>query len=192
MDVTPVNAYKATKHMKPSNLGLCFNGTMDIVLSAKYANLNSRWLTRVLCPAYDGYHKIWTSHVAFDRLPESLTSIVTCLESTFGGTGEHVAEVFILLVVGTLLGMIGVVVGIVFDKLTPWEPRLSQLWTSLDRLTACFVWVRRATISNESQAIWHHCWSLQLYLGLKKIAMNISANFCSSRISLSARFCHGE
>jgi hypothetical protein len=53
----PVDADKATKHMKPSNLGLCFNGMVGIVLSAKDANLNSRWLTRVLCPASDGFHK---------------------------------------------------------------------------------------------------------------------------------------
>jgi hypothetical protein len=42
--------------MKPSNLGFCFNGAMDIVLSAQYANLNSRWLNRVLYPAFDGFH----------------------------------------------------------------------------------------------------------------------------------------
>ena len=80
--------------------------------------LHSRWLTRVLCPASDGFHKIWTSNFAFDRLPESLTSIVVCLKtSTPVGSGEHVAEIFILLAVGTLLGMIGVVI-VVFDKLS--------------------------------------------------------------------------
>jgi hypothetical protein len=108
--MSPVDAYKATKHMKPSNLGLYLNGTVAIILSAMYANLNSRWLTRVLCPASDGFHKRWTSHVAFDCLPESLTSIVAYLKSTPVGTGENVAEVFILLAVGTLLGMIGVVI----------------------------------------------------------------------------------
>ena len=117
--MSPVDADKATKHMKPSNLSLCFNGTAGIVLSAKDANLNSRWLTLVLCPASGGCHKRCTNPIAFDRLPESLTSIVSCLKSTPVGTG-HVTEVFILLSVGTLLGMIGViviVVVVVIDKL---------------------------------------------------------------------------
>jgi hypothetical protein len=100
--------------MKPSNLGLCLNDAMDIVLSAQYANLNSRWLTRVLYPAFDGFHNVWSSHVAFDRLPESLTSIVSCLKSTPVGTVEHVLKIFILLAIGALLGMIGFF--IIFDK----------------------------------------------------------------------------
>ena len=82
------------------------------------------------------------------------------------GTGEHVAEVFVLLAVGTLLDMIGVIV-VVFDKLSSLvggaeiEPIVDELRLidSLFRLgTSCY-------LSNESQAtMWHHCWSLQLYL----------------------------
>jgi hypothetical protein len=162
--MSPVDAYKATKHMKPSNLGLCFNSTMDIALSAQYANLNSRWLTRVLYSTFDGFHNVWTSHVAFDRLPESLTSIIACLKSTPVGTGEQVLKVFILLATGTLLGMIGFIV-VVFDKLSSLRAEIEPVVNELiDRLTACFVWVCHATISNESQAMWHHCWSLHLYL----------------------------
>ena len=115
MDVSPVNAYKATKHMKPSNLGLCFNGTMNFVLGAQYTNLNRRWLARILYPAFDGFHNVWTSRVAFDRLPESLSSIVACLKGTPLGIGKHVLEIFLLLTVGALLGVIGFVV-IVIEK----------------------------------------------------------------------------
>jgi len=38
--MSPDNTYKATKHMKPSNLGLCFNGTMNFGLGAQDTNLN--------------------------------------------------------------------------------------------------------------------------------------------------------
>ena len=85
--MSPVYAYKDAKHVEPFNLSLCCNGTVDIVLCANNTNLNSRWLTRIVYPASDGFQKRNTSHVTFDRLPESLTSIVACLESTSVGTG---------------------------------------------------------------------------------------------------------
>ena len=72
-----VYAYKAVNYVEPSNVSLCCNGTVDIVLREKNTNLNSRWPTWI-----DGFHKRYTDHVALDRLPESLTSIVACLEST--------------------------------------------------------------------------------------------------------------
>jgi hypothetical protein len=93
--MSPVYAYKAAKHVELSNFSLRCNSTVDIVLRAKNTNLNRRCLTRIFCPASDGFHKRYTSHVAFDRLPESVTSIVACLESTSVRTGEQMAEVFV-------------------------------------------------------------------------------------------------
>jgi hypothetical protein len=139
IDMSPVDAYKATKHMKPSNLSLCFNGTMNIILSAQYANLNSRSLTQVLYPAFDGFHNVWTSHVAFDRLPESLTSIVARLKSTPVGTGEQVLTVFILLAIGTLLGMIGfVVVVVIFNKLSSLRAEIESVVNELRPIDSLF------------------------------------------------------
>ena len=77
--VSPVYAYKAAKDVEPSNLSLCCNGTVGIVLRAKNTNLNSRWLTWIFSPASDGFHKRWTSNVAFNRFTKGLTSIVACL-----------------------------------------------------------------------------------------------------------------
>ena len=54
----------------------------------------------------NGIHKRWTSQVAFYRLPERLTRIVARLESNRVGAGQQVAEVFVRLAVGTLLGVI--------------------------------------------------------------------------------------
>jgi hypothetical protein len=54
------------EHVEPANLSLCFNCTVDIGLRAKNTNLNSRWLTWILSPESDGFHKRLTSHVAFD------------------------------------------------------------------------------------------------------------------------------
>ena len=61
------------------------------------------------------------------------------------GTGDHVAKFFILLAVGTLLGMIGVVIIVVFDKLSSLgaeiEPIVDELRPidSLFRLgTSCY------------------------------------------------------
>ena len=54
-------------------------------------------------------------------IPESLTSIISCLKSIPVGIGGYVAEVVILLAVGTLLGRIGgivVVVVVVINKLS--------------------------------------------------------------------------
>ena len=123
--------------MKPSNLGFCFNGAMDIVLSAQYANLNSRWLTRVLYPAFDGFHNVWSSRVAFDRLPESLTSIISCLKSTPVGTGEHVLKIFILLAIGALLGMIGFFV-VVFDKFGSLRAKIEPVVNKLRPIDSLF------------------------------------------------------
>ena len=164
--------------MKPSNLGLCFNGMMNIVLSAKYANLNSRWLARVLCPSFDGFHKIWTSLVAFDRLLESLTSIVACLKSTHVGTGEHVTEVFILLAIGTLPGMIGVVV-IIFDKLSSLGAEIEPVVNELRPIGGLF---RLGTLRYHVKLVLSNMAPLlvtPVILGLKKFRMNISANFCT-------------
>jgi hypothetical protein len=76
--MSPVYAYKAAKHVEPSNLSLCCNGTVDIVLRAK----NTKSLTvggwpstRIVSPSSDGFRKQWTSHVAFGHLPESLTTL---------------------------------------------------------------------------------------------------------------------
>jgi hypothetical protein len=101
--------------MKPSNLGLCFNGTMNFVLGAQYTNLNRRWLARILYPAFDGFHNVWTSRIAFDRLLESLSSIVSCLKSTRVGTGKHVLKIFILLAIWTLLGKVRFFI-VIIDK----------------------------------------------------------------------------
>jgi hypothetical protein len=73
------DADNAAKHVWPANLSLCCNDTADISLRANNTNLNSRWLSWIFSPAFDGFHKRCTSHVAFDRFTKSLTSIAACL-----------------------------------------------------------------------------------------------------------------
>jgi hypothetical protein len=139
MDVSPVNTYKAMKHMKPSNLGLCFNGTMNFVLGAQYTNLNRRWLARILyLVAFDGFHNVWSSRVAFDHLPESLSIILACLKGTPVGTGEHVLNIFLLLfTVGALLGMIGFVI-VVIDKFGSLRSKIEPVVNELRPIDSLF------------------------------------------------------
>ena len=56
------------------------------------------------------------------------------------GTGEHVAEVFILLAVGKLLGMIGVVVIVivVFDKLSSLGAKIEPIVDELRPIDSLF------------------------------------------------------
>jgi hypothetical protein len=137
IDMSPVDAYKATKYMKPSNLGLCFNGMVNVVSSAQYTNLNSRWLARILYPVFDGFHNVWSSRVAFDRFPESLSSIVACLKGNPVRTGEHVLAIFLLLTVGALLGMIGFFV-VVFDKFGSLRAKIEPVVNKLRPIDSLF------------------------------------------------------
>ena len=77
--------------MEPANLSLCFNGViLDIGLCT---DIYSNWLTWIIGPTSGGFHKRWTSRVAFDSFAKSNGDIVVGLEGTGVGTGEKMAEV---------------------------------------------------------------------------------------------------
>jgi hypothetical protein len=94
-----------------------------------------RWLTRVLYPSFDGFHNVWSSRVAFDRLPESLTSIVLCLKSTPVGTDEHVLKIYILLAIGALFGMIEF---FVFDQFGSLRAKIEPIVNELRPIDSLF------------------------------------------------------
>jgi hypothetical protein len=74
----------------------------------------------------------------------------------------HVLEIFLLFTVGALLGMVGFVV-VVIDKFGSLRSKIEPVVNELRPIDSLFR-LGITTISNESQAMWHHCWSLQLYL----------------------------
>jgi hypothetical protein len=110
---------------------------MKFVLGAQCTNLNRRWFAWILYPAFDGFHNVWTSRIAFDRLPESLRGIVACLEGTPAGTGEHMLEIFLLVTVGALLGMVRFFI-VVIDKFGSLRSKIEPVVNELRPINKLF------------------------------------------------------
>ena len=64
-------------------------------------------------------------------------SIVWCLKGTPVGTGEHVLEIFLLLTVGALLGMIGFFV-VIFDKFGSLRAKIEPIVNKLRPIDSLF------------------------------------------------------